>query len=55
MRTDPQEVKEAIEDWAKNNEAIDKFGDVLLRSDVKDIRKLARFISNRINSKDSEM
>ena len=54
MKVSAIEIQEAIEDWAKKNEAIDKFGDLLLRSDVKDVLKISQFIANRINSKDSE-
>jgi len=49
------EVSQAIRDWAKKKEAIDKFGDILLQADLKDVAKLSLFITNRINSKRSEL
>ena len=39
--TNQEELKRIIKDWAKENEAINKFGDILLQYDVDDVGLLA--------------
>ena len=34
--------------WATKNEAIDKFGDILLQHDLNDVHSLAKFLANHI-------
>lgn len=41
-----QKLRKLILKWAQKNEAIDKFGDILLQQNVNDAKNLASFLSD---------